>query len=159
MQRPLHTWTNYDVGPTFCLCDQWCRIHYPPFDRRGKQGPEGCRTTRSQESQFKPGQGWHLGSCPLLSIFLGGSTENLSPHTGLTAWIYKQSGKGHLMRKQNVFKRAWKKNKKRGLGLAWSYIHFFLTWKVASYRYYFVVCFFYLSVCPRNLSISVLEEF
>lgn len=99
------------------------------------------------------------GPVPLLSIFLGGSTENLSPHTGLTAWIYKQSGKGHLMRKQNVFKRPWKKNKKRGLGLAWSYIHFFLTWKVASYRYYFVVCFFYLSVCPRNLSISVLEEF
>lgn len=151
---------NYDVGPTSCLCSQWCRIHYPPFSRRGKWIPGGCRTTWIQELQFR----WLLGPAPLLSIFLENSTGNLSPHAGITAQTFKQTRTGHLMSKQNVVKKPWKKEEKRGLGKrglgpAWSYTYFFLTWKVAAFRYYFVVCFFYLSVCPRNLTISVLREF
>lgn len=154
MQSPLYTWIIMMlVPPPACVANGVGFITpHSTEEESESQGAAGSHGARSHNS----GDLWVL---PLSSLSSSRTAQEIClpmqdslprslsrPELGIW-WANKMLLRSQEKRRKEVW--------------VWSYTYFSLTWKAAAFRYYFVLCFFYfyLSVCPRNLTISVLREF
>lgn len=126
---------------------EWCRVHYPPFveEMESQDHMEPGVPTQARARMALTGPGPPIlprGSTGTMAPTWGSLLASLSRVWSGIWWGIRMYSRGH-------------ETTRRALGWAWPSTHFFLTWQGASYRYYFVLYFFCLSVCPGNLSISV----